>query len=61
MGFLYHSLREHRIGNFHETANVGAFHVVNMVAVFAVFEAGGVYRFHDSVQTLVHFFARGVV
>lgn len=44
------------MGNFHETSDIGALHVVD-VAIFllAVLDALGVDVVHDSVELLIHF------
>jgi 1-acyl-sn-glycerol-3-phosphate acyltransferase len=52
------ALGEHGVGDLDEAGHVGALHVVDVVAVLAVFHARRVNALHDAVQAGVHLVAR---
>ncbi len=52
---LNDALRQHGVGDFHETGDVGALNVVGMLIVAAVLDTGVVDVQHNVMQTGVHF------
>ena len=54
---LYNSLSYHSIGNFNESTDIGAFHVIDKTIFFSsVFHAGFMDIDHDLVQSGINFF-----
>ena len=57
-GDLYDTLCHHRFGNFHEARNVCAFHIVDILIFFSVFDALLVDGAHDLMQFGIDFGSR---
>ena len=54
--FLYHSIRQHRIGDFDEASDVGSAFVVDRLSfACAVFDAFLMDVLHDADEALVDF------
>jgi hypothetical protein len=47
--FLYHTLIEHGVSNFHESGNISAFHVVGNSILCSKFHASRMNIFHNLV------------
>ena len=51
------SLPHHCVGHFHESCNVGTFHIIDITVIFStIFYALGMDVTHDLMEMFVHFF-----
>jgi hypothetical protein len=57
IGCLHHTLIEHGIGHLYETGNVGALHIVDVIAILSVLHTGLMNALHDVMQALVNLFS----